>query len=240
MHALKPVEQLPTITPDELEKLHYLVGRFEAMQNLRMMVANQIRAKKKYGMEDASGTLEDIEARENAALKACIPFLRKHPMYEWHVLHTGVADRLAALLIHNLDDLYRFANVAKLWAFCRADGDQWNVCQPGTNRYRGSPRNRSILWLLGKAFKQHGGEYGEVYAQRLTYEQTKPGCGALLRKRAKKGQEGAVFSDCTGATCSEKHMDRKAKIYAAKRYVQDYWVAWREIMPAPIRAGEAI
>jgi hypothetical protein len=182
----------------------------------------------RYGFSDTGkAAVALFVLEENRAEKEFTLLVKQHRMFGWLTAHKGVGTLLAARWLHNLIDLNRFEEVSDLWAYCRLDGHDWNVCQPVTKRYRGSPRLRSIAWLQGKAFKQYGGTYGAVFEARMEYARTRPGCGkALTNKR------GEVYSDCTGATCSELHMERKAKVYAVKRFLQDFWVEWRKT-PAP-------
>jgi hypothetical protein len=194
---------------------------------MRMGLGNQSRAMLRYGFGDTGKAAVALFIRtENGAAREFTRLVKKHRLFPWLTAHKGIGPILAARWLHNLMG-HHFEEVSDLWAFCRLDGSDWNVCQPVTKRYRGSKKMRSIAWLQGKAFKQYGGTYGAVVEARMAYTRTLPGCGKSLTNK-----KGEVYSDCSGATCSELHMERKAKVYAVKDFLKDFWIEWRKGIPA--------
>lgn len=73
--------------------------------------------------------------------------------------------------------------------------------------------------MIGRSFqyqrKDGDSKYRAIYDERKEYEKTKPPCDKCL----KNGNE---------EHCSDGHINNKAKRYAVKEFLKDYWAKLSE------------
>jgi hypothetical protein len=159
-----------------------------------------------------------IRGMEASAERYMSEDVRQQPLWPWFERQRGIAEVLAARLLHRLGDLGQFPSPAHLWSYCGLDGPDWRrKTEEGKLTY--SRVLNKLAWQCAKSFSMQPRDasgYREVYDRRKAYEQTKGWCG----KCRPKGEA----ADAPRDLCIPAHIDNRAKRFTAKRFLLDLWV----------------
>ena len=150
--------------------------------------------------------LEHIEQLEKDAKKIMAREVKKHPLWPWLQSIRGIDTTLAARLLHRIGSM-SFPSPAHLWSYAGLDGPGW----------RQNPHNwglTAVCYNIAESFQKQptlSGGYRDVYDKRKEYETTKGPCDKCL---------GQGFEE----RCRPGHINNKARRYAVKQFLKDFWV----------------
>ena len=136
---------------------------------------------------------------------------KKHPMYDFFDNTKGLGPKLSCKLLHRTWHK-DFPQVSNLWSYAGLDGPGW----------RNRPHNwdlTSICYLIADQFVRLGegnGKYRIIYDERKEYERTKPPCSKCREHEQEE-------------RCTDGHINNKARRYAVKEFLKDYWVKKQEV-----------
>ena len=171
------------------------------------------------------------------------------PIWQWCTeirgLKSGV---LTAQLLAQIDDIERFATIAKLWRFCGwavIDGKAEKNKPGEASHYNG--RLKGICFNVAEAFiKQQTPGYVDIYyAEKTRQRDLYPHaicktCGIQCDHKEKLTDKGlANVWTCPNNAKHKKmytdmHLNFRAKRKMIKAFLKDLWLAWRELEDLPI------
>lgn len=182
--------------------------------------------------------------------------LAKHlPVYQWTRGVNGVAELALAKLVGEAGDVSRFDSVAKLWSRMgvgiRGEKRQGSPGAHATNddwaRHGYNPRRHSEAWNIGNTLlicqwrgedekagtPAHAiGPYGEIYARYKADIAAKNAAGEYAERAASESarartKDSGPAAESIAGRLTPKHIDNRARRYVLKRFLADFWEAWR-------------
>lgn len=204
----------------EYTKLRFLVESYYDAQKLRIMTDNRLLALSRFlgvPLEDQrivglTSTSTIISGLEKSIVKMLRQELADYTIYtEWMHYVKGLGPVLSAGLIAWIQDISKFDNVSKLWAF-----SGYHVIEgKAPRRTRGAkinwnPHLKTHCWKVGKQFVKTKCLYREYYLKF-------------------KAAEAEKHPDLT-----KGHIDARARRKVVKLFLSHLWAKWRELEGLPV------
>lgn len=185
--------------------------------------------------------LEDLESAKllDNAIKAMAAAGQEAGLiWDWVTGHKGIGDSLAAQLIAQVDDIGKFATVAKLWRFS-GYAVIGGKAEPKANRMHYNGTLKGVAWKIGDQFiRHHTPGYREIYDdEKARQKQLNP--NSLCTKC-----EGVAIKNGQSWQCPEhkdarvdftpRHLDLRARRKMIKELLKEFWKAWRRFDGLPL------
>lgn len=239
----------------EVREIRLLVSSYYEIQKLRIQNSNRMKMlERDYEISEDQAkdyhetVIKALVVTEKDIEKRVRKYVRKqHIFARWIGPHVkGVAELLAGAMLSGIEDIGKFANVAKLWKYC---GVGLNDDKSIQKRRRGekinySPFLKTACWKIGESFVKTGdrGYYGKMYAKYKADEVrklTEQGFTILPAEEVKKKIEEAVKLDKNAAyqnlgLFSQGHVHNRAKRKTVKLFLSHLWTVWREMEDLPV------
>ena len=239
----------------EVREIRLLVSSYYEIQKLRIQNNNRMKMlERDYEISESQAedyhdtVIKALIKTEKDIEKRVRKFVRSQHIYaRWIGPHVkGVAEVLAGAMMSGIEDIGRFANVAKLWKYCGVGINDDGSIQ---KRKRGekinySPFLKTACWKIGESFVKTGdrGYYGSMYQKYKADELrklTKQGYTVLPSDDVKKKIEEAQKKDKDATyeslkMFSQGHIHNRAKRKTVKLFLSHLWSVWREMEDLPI------
>jgi hypothetical protein len=152
------------------------------------------------GIESKIKKLLEAELKDNAIWQGYLRRIR------------GIGIVLAAGLLGYIEDISKFPNVAKLWAYF----GQKVIDGHSERRVRGekihyNPKAKVLAWKVGQSFMKTGKGYRKLY-------------GEFKKKEAETHSQ-----KCPNCKSPKGHIDARARRKTAKLFLSHFWHAWRSM-----------
>lgn len=188
-------------------RLSLYAETYEQAQKMRIAAANRTRED-----NDNTNLVELIEQLEAAGAKYLGREVKTHPLGPWLLSVRGIGPVLAGRLLARVDPV-KFPSPGHLWSYAGLDGSGWRS-RPHARRLT------TLAYLIGVSFEHQSplsGGYRDIYDARKAYERTRPAC-------EKCGAAGLTSPETQGSpACRPIHIRNKARRYAVKRFLADFW-----------------
>lgn len=166
-----------------------------------------------------------IRKRRRELEKQLSELAKQLPVWTWAADIRGIGPLGAALIVGEAGrGLDQFANPGKLWKRFGLAPGQRRYTDPDLAKAAGySPGRRAVAYNLSEALmKQNKGKYRNVYTARKAYLKEQHPNWVLLKKKKRFGGEPAGE-----AKDAQWKYHYEALRYLAKRFLRDFWRAWR-------------
>lgn len=229
------------------EELRVYARQHADIQALRKATGNRIGALERSGLggsDELDAQMEMLTALEHQLDLKLARLVKQHPLHGWVQQAKGISPRTFALLFGITDDLNRFDNVAKLWAYLGLHV----VNGESPRRKKGQKANwnndgRTRCFLIGEAIVKvgAGGKYREAYdrkkAEYLARERLgESGCPMGQEHKNKNGGVIQCVKKAEDGTETSAHLHAAAMRYAVKELLKDMWVEWHRVVPVEMAA----
>lgn len=131
--------------------LHKLVSSLYDIQHTRIIIGNRFQGRKENNLIAFLEGMEGLEKNIKLLIKGEV---QQYPIHEWIIAQRGLSYDMAGQLIGLIQDISKFSNVSKLWAyFGLAVVD---VCQDcGKRYYPLNQRAEKIIHISQRLMEQH-------------------------------------------------------------------------------------
>lgn len=110
--------------------LHKMVSSLYDIQHTRIIVENRFRGRQENNLIAFIEGMDSLEKNIKLLIKGDV---QKYPIHEWIISQRGLSYDLAGQLIGQIQDIKRFDNISKLWAYfglavvdvCQDCGKRW-------------------------------------------------------------------------------------------------------------------
>jgi len=184
---------------------------------------------------------DGLEANRKEQEKKVAKLAKQLPHWDWIETVIGVGPLSYGQLIAETGDLTNYDNPAKVWkrlGLAVIHGErQRRVKDADLALEHGySPARRSMMWNIGQCLMKAGGEYRQVYLDRMTFEHGKALAEGLIPATTTKAtieswenrglpaltKVSKIDKTCRGAG----HMHNRSTRYMEKRFIKHLWRIW--------------
>ena len=161
---------------------------------------------------------------ERALLSDVKGLVKEVDIWPWLESVKGCGPAMSGVIICELKDPERFANVSKLWAYTGLhviDGRAAKREKGKKANWNGFLKTK-LIGVLGPSFLKCGSEYREFYDNYKTRLEGLP-CSLAPEKH----KAGATKESLLSNGCTKGHMHNKAVRYMVKMFLSDLLISWR-------------
>jgi len=201
-------------------------------QKLRIEMSNRLSAQERDDVlsekfrERLEKRLAGMIAVEHGLLLDLGMMIRDVDIYPWLKEVKGCGPAMSGVLIAEIQDPTRFANVSKLWAYSGLHVIDGRAAR----RKKGEKANwnnflkTKLLGVLAGSFLKCSSPYRDHYDNYRTRIENRP-CSLPPEKH----KAGAKAEDLLPNGCTAGHMHNKAMRYMANMFLRDLLVEWRAL-----------
>lgn len=202
-------------------RLRFLVESYYDIQDMRIITGNRLFAiakvlniPKEDIVETNAGTVyQGVEDIEDQIKKLLEQELKDNPVWQGYLRRIrGMGIILASGLLGYIEDISKFENVAKLWAYF----GQRVVDGHAEKRHRGekihyNPKAKVLAWKIGESFVKAGKGYRALYND------------------FKKREQEVHAERCPNCKSPKGHIHARAKRKTVKLLLSHLWHVWRSM-----------
>ena len=254
---------------ENMQALRQAVRFFYDMQKLRIQSSNRntsntVVLDDKHGkhLEDQGDRLSEMEKKELSNIRR---LLRLHPLWNDYLKHQkGCGPTMAGVILSEID-IYKAETVSALWSYCglAVDTETGRAVRMKRGQKAGyNPWLKSkLVKVLGDCLLRANSPWRKFYDDYKHRKQNTmvdvcmlcKGTGVFVSKKEaadgetveSKGKEKKC-TNCNGTGGpapwgqSDAHRHQAAIRYMVKMFLQEMWVAWREIEELPVTEPYAV
>jgi len=202
-------------------KLRFLVESYYDIQDMRIITGNRLFAiakvlniPKQDIVETSAGTVyQGVEGIEGQIKKLLKEELKDNAVWQSYLRRVrGIGIVLASGLLGYVEDISKFDNVAKLWAYF----GQKVVDGHSERRTRGekihyNPKAKVLAWKISSSFVKTGKGYRKLYEE------------------FKKKEAEVHAQKCPACKSPKGHIDARARRKTVKLFLSHLWNEWRRM-----------
>ena len=216
--------------PDATSELARLIAFIEAHDPQHPGVITHEWAVK---LQLRQGSLATTEKELLSDVKGLV---KEVDIWPWLESVKGCGPAMSGVIVCEMKDPARFANVAKLWAYSGLHVIDGRAArrEKGKKANWNSFLKTKLVGVLGPSFLKCGSPYREFYDNYKTRLENRP-CSLPPEKH----KAGATAESLGPNGCTKGHMHNKAMRYMVKMFVADLWEEWRKLRGLPGRPSYA-